>query len=29
MGPFTGHILRKDEIDFKQDNNFMWEVSVD
>ena len=27
MGPFTGHILRKDEIDFKQDNNFMWEVS--
>ncbi len=27
MGPFTGHILRKDEIDFKQDNDLMWEVS--
>jgi hypothetical protein len=26
MGPFTGHILRKDEIDFEQDNSFMWEV---
>ncbi|XP_028407788.1 PR domain zinc finger protein 12-like isoform X2 [Dendronephthya gigantea] len=26
MGPFTGHVLRKDEIDLKMDNNLMWEV---
>ncbi|XP_046844241.1 PR domain zinc finger protein 12-like isoform X2 [Xenia sp. Carnegie-2017] len=26
MGPFTGRVLQKDEIDLKKDNNFMWEI---
>ena len=26
MGPFTGHILKKDEINYNVDNNLMWEV---
>lgn len=26
MGPFTGHILKRDEINYNVDNNLMWEV---
>lgn len=26
MGPFTGHVVRKNDINFNEDNSLMWEV---